>query len=66
MNGDAKIYVMIGDLTRATLLHLLDTGDTDASDSDLVRIVREQYESGSIPSEEIVAAWNDDTWNGSN
>lgn len=73
MNADAKIYCMIEDLSRGALLELLDnpceatnSGEftADSSHSYLQSVVRQQYETGEIPAEEIVAAWNDDTWNG--
>lgn len=63
-NTDAKVMLMIEDLSRDALLGLLDYPITEENSDYLKSAVRQQYETGEIPAEEITAAWNDDTWNG--
>lgn len=63
-NTDAKVYAMIEDLSRNACMELLGITDHGHSMGTLHFELRAQYESGEIPSEEIIAAWNDDTWNG--
>lgn len=65
MNTDAKVYGMIDDLSLDALYELLgDEYGPDHSHNDLIDTARAKYESGDLPAEEIIAAWNDDTWNG--
>lgn len=66
MSTDAKVYAMIDDLSRGACLELLGlpVEFADRSHHGLTMEVRHAYEEGSILSEDIIAAWNDDTWNG--
>jgi hypothetical protein len=61
MKTDAKIYGMISDLSDSSLNHLMCRhGLTVADGADMVSIVRDAYEAGTISAEEIIDAWEDE------
>lgn len=66
-NTDAKVFLMIDDLSPSAIVELLGTRLFDHSDEENISLsaqLRLAYENGDIEAEEIIAAWNDDTWNG--
>lgn len=60
MSGDSKVYAMIEELSRRSLLELLGSPCETAKRSYLTSAVRQQYEIGQINGDDIVATWEDD------
>jgi hypothetical protein len=58
---DAKVYAMIQDMSRESLLELIASPiAADCETEYLQSFVRQQYETGQIAESDIIAAWDDD------
>jgi hypothetical protein len=61
MKTDAKVYAMINDLSNSALNFLMCRhGLTVVDGPDMVAIVRNGYEAGTISGDEIISEWEND------